>query len=127
MDRKAGCVTVQPRLPEPAVGILDFVRAERDQLLMQVKASPPPTQVPPLEQGLEAHVLFPAVGRERVLVRDHRSKKTKNISPSQFLLVVQRSGVLLKIGENQVQPKKFESTWGQIIKYFDKLKTLSLD
>ncbi|XP_034392352.1 pleckstrin homology domain-containing family G member 5 isoform X2 [Cyclopterus lumpus] len=34
MDRKAGCVTVQPRLPETAVGILDFVRAERDQLLV---------------------------------------------------------------------------------------------
>lgn len=25
---------------------------------MQVKASPPPTQVPPLEQGLDAHMLF---------------------------------------------------------------------
>lgn len=34
MDRKAGCVTVQPTLPETAVSALDFVRAERDQLLV---------------------------------------------------------------------------------------------
>ncbi|XP_044067646.1 pleckstrin homology domain-containing family G member 5 isoform X2 [Siniperca chuatsi] len=34
MDRKAGCVTVQPTLPETAVSTLDFVRAERDQLLV---------------------------------------------------------------------------------------------
>lgn len=33
-------------------------------LQMQVKVSPPPTQVPPLEQGLEAHVLFLAMERE---------------------------------------------------------------
>ncbi|XP_067384681.1 pleckstrin homology domain-containing family G member 5 isoform X2 [Channa argus] len=32
MDRKAGCITVQPALPETAVSTLDFVRAERDQL-----------------------------------------------------------------------------------------------
>ncbi|XP_051280146.1 pleckstrin homology domain-containing family G member 5 isoform X2 [Dicentrarchus labrax] len=34
MDRKAGCVIVQPALPETAVSTLDFVRAERDQLLV---------------------------------------------------------------------------------------------
>lgn len=34
MDRKAGCVTVQPTVPETAVSTLDFVRAERDQLLV---------------------------------------------------------------------------------------------
>ncbi|TKS76648.1 Pleckstrin -like proteiny domain-containing family G member 5 [Collichthys lucidus] len=34
MDRKAGCVIVQPTLPETADSTLDFVRAETDQLLV---------------------------------------------------------------------------------------------
>lgn len=38
------------------------VGPSQPSLQMQVKASPPPTQVPPLEQGLEAQVLFVAGG-----------------------------------------------------------------
>nr|XP_046253417.1 pleckstrin homology domain-containing family G member 5 isoform X2 [Scatophagus argus] len=34
MDRKSGCVIVQSTLPETAVSTLDFVRAEKDQLLV---------------------------------------------------------------------------------------------
>ncbi|KAF7663515.1 hypothetical protein LDENG_00208630 [Lucifuga dentata] len=34
MDRKAGCIIVHSTLPETAVSTLDFVRAERDQLLV---------------------------------------------------------------------------------------------
>lgn len=32
MDRKAGCVIVQPTVPETAVSTLDFVSEETDQL-----------------------------------------------------------------------------------------------
>jgi len=44
--------------------------------------------------------------------------------PSQFLLVVKGSGILLKIKFSlRRQPEKFESTLGPIIQYFDALKT----
>lgn len=45
---------------------------------MQVKVSPPPTQVPPLEHGLEAHVLFLA-GRanENVSERERGSQSLR--------------------------------------------------
>lgn len=39
MDRKAGCVIVQPTSPETAVGTLDFVRAERERQRDQLPVS----------------------------------------------------------------------------------------
>lgn len=49
------------------------VGPSQPSLQMQVKVSPPPTQVPPLEQGLEAQVLFLALGwRRRMEMEQHR-------------------------------------------------------
>lgn len=49
---KLGPETSERHLLCPQVG------PSQPSLQMQVKASPPPTQVPPLEHGLEAQVLF---------------------------------------------------------------------
>lgn len=49
---KACRLWLKLRLLCPQVG------PSQPSLQMQVKVSPPPTQVPPLEHGLEAHVLF---------------------------------------------------------------------
>lgn len=64
---------------------------------MQVKASPPPTQVPPLEQGLEAHVLFLAVGGEKVSVKDHPLVRdtTAAVEPSRQQTYTVSAGKLL--------------------------------
>lgn len=64
-------------------------------LQIQVKVSPPPTQVPPLEQGLEAHVLFLAVGRENMFVKDQQivkqpTEKSLN-SKSKMTMVLQEN------------------------------------
>lgn len=56
------------------------VGPSQPSLQMQVKVSPPPTQVPPLEHGLEAHVLFLAGrGKESVSERERESKSLHNL------------------------------------------------
>lgn len=60
MEHGAGGVL---RTETPALHLLcPQVGPSQPSLQTQVKASPPPTQVPPLEHGLEAQVLFLAGG-----------------------------------------------------------------